>query len=96
LPVKLTITDAAGANLSSATLVVTAIRLELVSTATSLDVRDSGSANPDGNFRFDATLGTSGGYIFNLSTKGLASGTYRLVFTVSGDPAPHAVTFQVR
>jgi hypothetical protein len=31
-----------------------------------------------------------------LSTTGLVTGTYNLVFTVSGDPAPHAVTFQVR
>ena len=96
LPVKLRLTDAAGADLSSASLVVTAIRLELVSSAASIAVQDSGNANPDGNFRFDASLGTSGGYIFNLSTKGLVTGTYDLVFMVSGDPAPHAVTFQVR
>ena len=96
LPVKVRLTDAAGSNLSSASLVVTAIRLELLSTATSADVQDTGDANPDGNFRFDATVGTSGGYIFNLSTTGLVTGTYNLVFTVSGDPAPHAVTFQVR
>jgi hypothetical protein len=40
-----------------------------------------GNANPDNDFRFDATLGPSGGYIFNLSTGGLASGTYSSQFT---------------
>ena len=67
-----------------------------VSTAAASEVQDAGHANPDGNFRFDESLGPAGGYIFNLSTKGLGTGTYRLVFLVSGDPSPHAITFQVR
>jgi hypothetical protein len=96
LPIKLTLTDAAGANLSSASLVVTAVRLELVSTATSAAVQDAGNANPDSNFRFDATLGASGGYMFNLSTKGLATGTYNLVFMIAGDPSSHAISVQMR
>lgn len=47
------------------------------------------------NFRFDSTLGTAGGYIFNLSTSGLAGGTYRLQFTAPGDPESHSVNFGV-
>ena len=96
LPVKLRLTDAAGADLSSAAIVVTAIRVEFVSTAASAAVQDSGNANPDGNFRFDDAVGPGGGYIFNLSTKGLATGTYDLVFMVAGDPSAHAIRFQVR
>jgi hypothetical protein len=57
-------------------------------------VEDTGNANPDNDFRFDATLGSSGGYIFNLSTRGLA-GTYTLNFTVGSDPQQHSVLFQV-
>jgi hypothetical protein len=67
-----------------------------VSIAATSQVQDSGNANPDGNFRFDASLGAAGGYIFNLTTKGLATGTYSLVFTIAGDAGPHAVSFQVR
>lgn len=96
LPVKLRLTDASGADLSSAGIVLTAIRVDLVSTVATAAVQESGNANPDSNFRFDESLGESGGYIFNLSTKGLVTGTYNLVFMVSGDPAPHAITFQVR
>ncbi len=52
---------------------------------------DTGNANPDSDFRFDATLGTSGGYIFNLSTKGLGGGTYGFTFTAGNDPTVHSV-----
>ena len=38
----------------------------------------------------------SGGYIFNLSTKGLVTGTYNLVFTIDGDPSAHTISIQVR
>ena len=52
--------------------------------------------NPDLNFRFDPTLGTTGGYIFNLSTRGLGTGTYALSFIASGDPTTHTAMFQVK
>ena len=54
------------------------------------------NANPGGNFRFDASLGPAGGYIFNLKTTGLALGTYSLQFTAGSDPIPHAANFAVR
>jgi hypothetical protein len=61
-------------------------------------VDDAGNANPDSNFRFDGGLGPNGGYIFNLKTTGLATGTYVLTFTVAGDPTTHntELVFQVR
>ena len=40
---------------------------------------DSGNANPDFDSRYDAALE---GYIFNLKTTGLTTGTYNLNFTV--------------
>lgn len=54
---------------------------------------DAGNANPDFNFRYDASLD---GYIFNLSTRGFATGTYLLFFTVAGDPVEHSLEFQVK
>ena len=54
---------------------------------------DAGNANPDANFRYDATLG---GYIFNLSTRNLAPGTWELRFTIGGDSVPYAIRFSLR
>jgi hypothetical protein len=76
--------------------VVTATGLVLLSPTASGVLADSGNANPDGNFRFDLTLGPSGGYIFNLSTKALSTGTYGVTFTAASDPVPHQVMFGVR
>jgi hypothetical protein len=40
-----------------------------------VSLQDAGGANPGNLFRYDAALG---GYVFNLSTKGLTAGTYAL------------------
>ena len=49
-------------------------------------------------FRYDSTLGgTGGGYIFNLSTKGLAAGQYVLSLYVGGDRSFfYTVKFEVK
>jgi streptogramin lyase len=96
LPIKLQLCDGAGRNLSSAGITLHATSLTMTSTSTSsIVVEDSGNANPDNDFRFDSALGGSGGYIFNLSTKGLALGSYKLNFSVTGDTATYAAPFQV-
>lgn len=56
-------------------------------------LEDSGNANPDFDFRYDAALS---GYIFNLSTKDMTTGTYNLNFTVTSDPAVHSVPFSIK
>jgi Tol biopolymer transport system component len=91
LPVKLRLTNASGVNVSSASLVVTALSVLRVSTNTSGDVQDSGNSNPDNNFRY-----AGGFYIFNLSTKGYATGTYLLRFKAGSDLINYTVQFQVR
>lgn len=96
LPIKLQLLNSAGANVSSASIVVHATVADLVSTSTSVDVQAVGGANPDNDFRFDPTVGTSGGYIFNLATSPLASGTWTLSFTATGDGTTHTVQFQVK
>jgi len=95
VPIKLQLCDAAGHNLSSSTITVTATTVALVSGGAGT-LEDSGNANPDDNFRYDPTLA---GYIFNLSTKPLGSGTWRLSFRSSNDPAgnaPYVATFGVK
>jgi hypothetical protein len=95
VPLKLQLCDVNGVNYSSASIVVKAISLTRLDTSASSSVEDSGNANPDQNFRYDATLGGTGGYIFNLSTKGLSSGTWKVTFTVDGQGS-YSVQFDVK
>ena len=94
IPVKLQLCTASLSDVSSPGVVVTATGVIQVSNNVPAQLADSGNANPDFNFRY--TAGTPGMYIFNLSTKGYASGTYLLNFNVAGDPLPHQVKFSVR
>jgi len=63
------------ANLSSASIVVHATGLTRQDTTASGVLDDSSNANPDNEFRYDATLGGTGGYVYNLSTRNLSTGT---------------------
>jgi hypothetical protein len=91
IPIAVQLVDAAGFNASAPDVVVTATGLARISNMAPGIPADSGDANPDGNFRYD-----EGRYIFNLSTKGLPTGTYRLDFRCGPDPTIHTVRFQVR
>ena len=95
-PVKLQLCDGVGNDLSSSTITAHATSITQVSTSISGLAQDSGNANPDNDFRFSSTLGSTGGYIFNLSSKGLSTGAYRLNFTVTGDLFVYAAPFQVK
>mgnify|MGYP003344611243 CR=1 FL=1 len=86
----------AGADVSSPTVVVTATSIYRVSDQAPGPLEGSGGANPDLNFRFDPALGPTGGYIFNLSLRGFASGTYAMTFVAGADPTVHEVQFQVK
>jgi hypothetical protein len=95
IPIKLRLTDAAGNNVSSPETHLTALRLERVNadgTTTQVTLQDAGHANPGDLFRYDASLG---GYIFNLSTKGLGAGTYNFFWTAEGDPTEHELSFRL-
>lgn len=96
IPLKIQLCDANNADVSSSSIVVHGVSLMQASTAASEVLQASGNANPDNDFRFDSGLGPTGGYIFNLSTKGLTTGSYVLTFTGGADPANHTLTFQVR
>jgi hypothetical protein len=85
---------AGGTNLSSASLVPNATTLVRTGSTTTPTAEDSGNANPDNNFRYDATLGGTGGYIYNLSTTSLSSGSWLMFFTLNGQT--YSVPFQVR
>ena len=95
-PIKLQLCDSSGNNLSSSNITVHAVSLTQTSSSISGPVESPGNANPDNDFRFDATLGPTGGYILNLKTTGLATGSYTLNFSVTGDSNVYAAPFQVK
>lgn len=97
IPVKLQLCDASGTNVSSPSVQVKATGVLMISTQAPTTLADSGNSNPDFNFRYEPDLGgPGGGYIFNLSTKGYPTGTFQLIYTVTGDQTPHSVQFSVR
>jgi hypothetical protein len=96
IPIKLQLCTATGEDVSSAGLTLHGVSITQDSTTVSGPIDDSGNANPDNDFRFDSSLGPTGGYIFNLSTLSLTTGTYRLNFTVSGDSTIYWAPFQVK
>lgn len=96
IPLRVQLCDFNNANASSSSVVVHAISLVQVGTNASEIIQSVGDANPDNDFRYDGGLGQPGGYTFNLSTKGLMTGTYVLSFTAGADPTAHQLTFQVR
>src|SRR5687767_10314767 len=90
-PIKIQLCDANGINLSSAEIVVHAVKVQQISTASHGDVITAGNANTDNDFRFE-----DGSYVLNLKTAGLGTGTYKLYFTAGNDPTLHSVGFQVK
>lgn len=83
-PIKLYLCNPFQADVSGSGIVLHATQVVLISTSATSDVLEAGASNSDFDFRFDSTLGPSGGYIFNLKTTGLSKGQYELVFTVNG------------
>lgn len=97
-PLKVQLRDANGNNVSAAGIVVSAgAAAKQDGSASSVLASDAGNANPDSNFRYDPTLGGTGGYIYNFQTKGFSSGTWQLSFAVNGATNPaYTITFDVR
>jgi hypothetical protein len=93
IPIKLQLCDVGSSNMSTADIVLHATGLTKKDSTASGIVEDAGNSNPDSDFRYDAELA---GYIFNLSTKGLSTGTWALSFAAANDLIPHTVEFDVR
>jgi hypothetical protein len=103
--IKLMLCDAAGNDLSSPSITLTATGITKVSNSISgaISIQSSGdifadfnATVPTFNFKFTKGLGTSGGYSYTLSTKGLTTGSYNLNFLVAGDSVLYAAPFQVK
>jgi hypothetical protein len=95
IPIKLYLCSGS-TDLSAPSITVHAVNVLQTSSSTTDPIVSAGNANPDSDFRYDATQGPSGGYIFNLKTSGLGTGNYVIQFTVTGDPTLHSLAFGVR
>ncbi|MGZ4896937.1 MAG: MBG domain-containing protein, partial [Candidatus Angelobacter sp.] len=95
-PIKIYLCDVNNRDVSSAGIIVHAVSVSMLS-GWSGPPEDAGNANPDMDFRYDSGQGPSGGYIFNLKTTGLGSGSYSLNFTAGPDAATiYKVPFGVK
>lgn len=96
VPVKIAVMDSEGRNVSSPELSVMPVRLTRVGDSTASQIEDAGQSSPDSTFRFDEALAPGGGYIFNLSTRGLSSGSYELLLHIGGDAYRYTVPLQLK
>jgi hypothetical protein len=80
-PIKLQLCDETGKNLSSPNIKLKAIDVD----GKPEKLKDSGKANPGMLFRYEAGLGGSGGYIFNLKLDDLYAGEHYLSFIINDD-----------
>lgn len=89
LRLRLQVDDAAGNDLSSRNLTVTAVSL-VGPNGQTYTPQAEGWAKLSDQFRH-----VGGGYRFNLDTKGLPAGKYTLFVQVGNDPVLHAISFVV-
>ncbi|NVM21677.1 MAG: putative metal-binding motif-containing protein [Desulfobacterales bacterium] len=93
IPVKISLSDCSGANISAATVKIAINKVTdlVLGTEDELDIEASGNANTGNIFRYDET---DQQFIFNLSTKGLTAGTYS-VYAKPDDGSSYSVMYSL-
>ena len=96
LPLQLQVNDAAGNNLSSGSLAVTALGISPGSAAAPMiPITTDGNTNPGGAFRLTGQAYTLNLKLVDGSGKALATGAYTLYYQIAGDPLVHTLQFTV-
>lgn len=93
IPVRVTLLDGLGRNISAANVILKAVSIVPATGGPAVAVDDAGNANPGGYFRFDRA---GGGYVFNLSTRGLKSGSYQLLVEGPDKPFRYPIDVKIR
>ena len=93
VPVKFQLFDAANAPIGSAIASLTYAKVSSSVIGSDLEAVSTAAATTGNAFRYDATAQQ---YIFNLSTKGWAQGTYRLTIHSLNDTQDYAVVISVK
>ncbi len=94
IPVKVVLTNCSGVPIPNTTVTIQIFKITdtILGTQDELTVDASGNSNTGNLFRYDSS---SGQYIYNLSTKGYTTGTYR-VYTNYVDPANGSKNYSIR
>jgi hypothetical protein len=95
LPIKLSLKDATGRDVSSADLAVSAIGIAPAASPNDLSPPQSpGNSNPGNLFTFNG--GKGGGYEFDLKTTGMAAGNYVFYYKIGSDPTLYQLQFVLK
>jgi hypothetical protein len=86
VPIKVQLDNAAGSNLSSASIVLT---------VAGLSPDPAPGIPPSGNFTFTNLTGSGPGYLLSVKTTRYPNATYTLSFTATDDPVTHTVKFVI-
>jgi hypothetical protein len=95
ISIRLKVTSISGHNVASASLTLHAIGTVMTWGVITGPIEVAVLRDPDIDFGYDPKVG-NGGYVFNLKTTSLSTGTYQLLFTVGSDPNTYRVPFQVK
>jgi hypothetical protein len=95
IPIKLQLCGALQNDLSSPNIAALVTGVTNTETSVPFQANQAGNSNAGNQLRFDPSLGSTGGYIFNLKTDNLPPGDYALNFTVTGDPFVYSAPFKV-
>jgi hypothetical protein len=93
IPVKFQLKDNGGDYVSNAVAKIQIAEVIDSVAGTPTDAVSTSAATTGNLFRFDPD---GHQYIFNLKTKGLDAGTYRIIITINGDAQPHTVDITLR
>jgi probable HAF family extracellular repeat protein len=91
IPIKVDLCNEDGTTWSGPSIALVTKALRRLSSTVAQEMLEECDDTADNDFRY-----VGFGYLFNLRTSGLTTGTWDLVFNVTGDPVDHDVTFQVR
>jgi len=96
IQIQVLLRDGGGGSIASSRIKLRALDLAPGDGSAALPVRASRSDGEGNYFRYDPTVGgTAGGYIFDLNTKGMTPGDYKLNFKVGSDPTIWTRSFRV-
>jgi hypothetical protein len=90
--IKVQLLDANGTNVSASTIAVTAVCVVPAGGACS----DPGAVTINAPFVFHKQDKGQSFYDYEVRSKGMAPGTYSVIFTASGDPVQHAAPLQLK
>jgi len=96
IPVKFQLKDREGAFVTDATAHLNVYKVSETVEGTveeEVDAEPTGAANTGDLFRYDSGADQ---YVFNLSTKGWTTGTYRLEISIDEDHSTHSVLISIR